>query len=185
VALAHCLTLKIFFNKFSESDVKMMSLFLSGKSVQTLDNISQKMQAAAKNQEFELAAHLRDQMIGLRTIQEQHSSQSMGNMDVISVATQEGVHAVEVLFVRSGKQIGQECIFPKHTKGKDTTEVLSAFLPLYYLGKDTPTQLLLRSFGHASALLIQILDFWRLLAFFVRCCPAFAHSFLIKKATSF
>jgi excinuclease UvrABC nuclease subunit len=28
------------------------------------------MQAAAKNQEFELAAHLRDQMIGLRTIQE-------------------------------------------------------------------------------------------------------------------
>jgi 2-octaprenyl-3-methyl-6-methoxy-1,4-benzoquinol hydroxylase/2-octaprenylphenol hydroxylase len=39
-----------------------------------------------------------------------------------------------VLFVRSGKQIGQECIFPKHTKGKDTTEVLSAFLPLYYLG---------------------------------------------------
>jgi hypothetical protein len=32
----------------------------------------------SKNQEFELAAHLRDQMIGLRTIQEQHSSQSMG-----------------------------------------------------------------------------------------------------------
>jgi excinuclease UvrABC nuclease subunit len=37
-------------NKISDKDyaqdVKMMSLFLSGKSVQTLDNISQKMQAA-------------------------------------------------------------------------------------------------------------------------------------------
>ncbi|CAC9576087.1 Excinuclease ABC subunit C [uncultured Gammaproteobacteria bacterium] len=134
-------------NKISDKDyaqdVKMMSLFLSGKGVQTLDNISQKMQAAAKNQEFELAAHLRDQMIALRTIQEQHSSQSMGNIDVISIAMQDGIHAVEVLFVRSGKQIGQECVFPKHTKGKDNKEVLSAFLPLYYLGKDTPAQLLL------------------------------------------
>lgn len=134
-------------NKISDKDyaqdVEMMSLFLSGKGVQTLDNISQKMQIAAKNQKFELAAHLRDQMIGLRMIQEQHISQSMDNMDVISVATQDGMHAVEVLFIRLGKQIDQECIFPKHTKGKDNKEVLSAFLPLYYLGKDTSRQLLL------------------------------------------
>ncbi len=74
---------------------------------------------------------------------EQHSSQSMGNIDVISIATQNDIHVVEVLFVRSGKQIGQECIFPKHAKGKDNKEVLSAFLPLYYLGKDTPKQLLI------------------------------------------
>jgi excinuclease ABC subunit C len=134
-------------NKISDEDyaqdVKMMALFLSGKGMQTLNSISQKMQTASKNQDFELAAHLRDQMIGLRIIQEQHSSQSMGNMDVISIATQDGVHAVEVLFVRSGKQVGQQCIFPKHTKGKNSEAVLSAFLPLYYLGKDTPKQLLL------------------------------------------
>ncbi|SMN15000.1 Excinuclease ABC subunit C [uncultured Candidatus Thioglobus sp.] len=144
-------------------DVKMMGLFLSGKGVQTLDNISKKMQVSAKNQDFELAARLRDQMIGLRTIQEQHSSQSMGNMDVISIVTQDGVHAVEVLFVRSGKQIGQECIFPQHAKGKPSKVVLSAFLPLYYLGKDTPKQLLLSEKLTdkkliASALSTQIID---------------------------
>ncbi|WXU00856.1 MAG: UvrABC system protein C [Catillopecten margaritatus gill symbiont] len=134
-------------NKISDedykSDVKMMGQFLAGKGVQTLDNISQKMQDAAKNQDYELAAHLRDQMIGLRTIQEQHSSQTLGDMDVISIAIQDGAHAVEVLFVRAGKQIGQECIFPKQAKGKTSEVVLSAFLPLYYLGKDTPKQLLL------------------------------------------
>lgn len=134
-------------NKISDenyaNDVKMMGLFLSGKGVKTLDSILQKMQHAAKNQDYELAAHLRDQMISLRIIQEQHNSQTMDNMDVVSIAIQDDVHAVEVLFVRSGKQIGQECIFPKHTKGKSTGEVLSAFLPLYYLGKDTPKQLLL------------------------------------------
>ena len=124
-------------------DVAMMSLFLSGKSKETLDKVSDKMQQASIDLDFELAAHYRDQLIGLRTIQEQHSSQSMGDMDVVSIVEKEGIHAVEVLFVRSGKQIGQDCIFPKHAKSKPSKEVLSAFLPLYYLGKDTPKQLLL------------------------------------------
>ena len=124
-------------------DVRMMALFLSGKGVDTLKQVSNKMQQAAKDLDFELAAYYRDQMIGLRTIQEQHSSQTMSDMDVISIATEDGVYAVEVLFVRSGKQIGQECIFPQHTDGKESKEVLTAFLPLYYLGKNTPKQLLL------------------------------------------
>ena len=154
-------------NKISNEDyvqdVKMMGLFLSGKGVQILEDVSQKMQAAAQNKNYELAAHLRDQMIGLRTIQEQHSSQTLGDMDVVSITTQEGAHAVEVLFVRSGKQIGQECIFPKHSKGKALKEVLSAFLPLYYLGKQTPKQLLLNEKLVdkkiiASALSTQIID---------------------------
>ena len=124
-------------------DVAMMSLFLSGKGKETLDKVSDKMQQASIDLDFELAAHYRDQLIGLRTIQEQHTSQSMGDMDVVSIVEKEGIHAVEVLFVRSGKQIGQDCIFPKHAKSKPSKEVLSAFLPLYYLGKDTPKQLLL------------------------------------------
>ena len=126
-----------------EQDVAMMLLFLSGKGKETLDKVSKKMQQASVDLDFELAAHYRDQLIGLRTIQEQHTSQSMDDMDVVSIVEKEGVHAVEVLFVRSGKQIGQECLFPKHAKGKPSKEVLSAFIPLYYLGKDTPKQLLL------------------------------------------
>lgn len=150
-------------NEDYANDVKMMSLFLSGKGVQILDSISQKMQSASKIQDFELAAHLRDQMIGLRTIQEQHSSQTLGDMDVISIATQDGFHAIEVLFVRSGKHIGQTCIFPKHAKYKTSSVVLSAFLPLYYLGKDTPKQLLLSKRLEdkkliANALSTQIID---------------------------
>jgi len=146
-----------------EQDVAMMSLFLSGKGKETLDKVSKKMQQASVDLDFELAAHYRDQLIGLRTIQEQHASQSMGDMDVVSIVEKEGVHAVEVLFVRSGKQIGQECLFPKHAKDKPSKEVLSAFLPLYYLGKDTPKQLLLSEklidkILIASALSTKIID---------------------------
>ncbi|KAA0448650.1 MAG: excinuclease ABC subunit UvrC [Candidatus Thioglobus sp.] len=144
-------------------DVKMMGLFLAGKGVQTLDNISQKMQNAAKKQDFEQAAHLRDQMIALRTIQEQHNSQTMDDMDVLSIATEGAECAVEVVFVRSGKQIGQECIFPKNSKNKSGIEILSAFLPLYYLGKSVPKQLLLNEKLPdkkllSSALSTQIID---------------------------
>ena len=144
-------------------DVKMMSLFLSGKGKETLDEVSDKMQQASNDLDFELAAHYRDQLIGLRTIQEQHTSQSINNMDVVSIAERDGIHAIEVLFIRSGKQIGQECIFPKHAKGKPSKVVLSAFLPLYYLGKDTPKQLLVSEKLEdksliASALLTQIID---------------------------
>ena len=139
-------------------DVAMMSLFLSGKGKETLDKVSDKMQQASIDLDFELAAHYRDQLIGLRTIQEQHSSQSMSDMDVVCIVEKEGVHAVEVLFVRSGKQIGQDCIFPKHAKGKPSKEVLSAFLPLYYLGKDTPKQLLLSEKLIDRALIASALD---------------------------
>lgn len=146
-----------------EQDVAMMSLFLSGKGKETLGKVSDKMQQASIDLDFELAAHYRDQLIGLRTIQEQHSSQSMGDMDVVSIVEKEGIHAVEVLFIRSGKQIGQDCIFPKHAKGKPSKEVLSSFLPLYYLGKDRPKQLLLSEklidkTLIASALNTQIID---------------------------
>ena len=146
-----------------KQDVAMMSLFLSGKGKETLDKVSKKMQQASVDLDFELAAHYRDQLIGLRTIQEQHASQSMDDMDVVSIVEKEGVYAVEVLFVRSGKQIGQECLFPKHAKGKPSKEVLSAFLPLYYLGKDTPKQLLLSEklidkILIASALSTKIID---------------------------
>ncbi|HIM58840.1 MAG TPA: excinuclease ABC subunit UvrC [Gammaproteobacteria bacterium] len=144
-------------------DVAMMALFLSGKDQETLSKVSDKMQQASRDLDFELAAHYRDQLIGLRTIQEQHTSQSMGDMDVVSIVEQEGIHAVEVLFVRAGKQIGQTCLFPKHTKGKLVAEVLSAFLPLYYLDKDRPKQLLLSEKLVdkkliASALNTQIID---------------------------
>ncbi|WP_428087175.1 excinuclease ABC subunit UvrC [Candidatus Thioglobus sp.] len=126
-----------------QQDVNMMALFLSGKGKQTLDKISEKMQSASNNQDFELAARMRDQLIDLRKIQEQHASSSTADLDVIAVFQQEGVNAIEVLFIRSGKQVGQEFILPKNSNHQTVERVLAAFLPLYYLGKNTPKQLLI------------------------------------------
>jgi excinuclease ABC subunit C len=124
-------------------DVEMVNLFLNGKSSRLLNQISKKMKQASIDLDFETAANYRDQLIGLRTIQERHGSQFSSDMDVISITQESSIHCIEVMFVRSGKQIANESVFPKNAKGETCEKVLSAFLPLYYLGKSTPKQIIL------------------------------------------
>jgi len=124
-------------------DLEMVSLFLNGKSSRLLNKISKKMKQASIDLDFETAANYRDQLIGLRTIQERHGSQFSSDMDVISITQESNTHCIEVIFVRSGKQIGNESFFPRNAKGETCEKVLSAFLPLYYLGKSTPMQIIL------------------------------------------
>ncbi len=126
-----------------DQDVELVSLFLNGKSTKLLNQVSKKMKSASTNLDFEAAAKYRDQLISLRTIQEKHSSQFTSDMDVVSILKDAEVHCIEIVFVRSGKQIGNETFFPKNAK-KDSCEiVLSAFLPLYYLGKNTPKEIVI------------------------------------------
>jgi len=124
-------------------DIEMVNLFLNGKSSRLLNQISKKMKRASIELDFEAAANYRDQLIGLRTVQERHGSKFSSDMDVISITEELNIHCIEVIFVRSGKQIGNESFFPKNAKGETCEKVLSAFLPLYYLGKSTPKQIIL------------------------------------------
>jgi len=133
---------KISDNKY-EQDVDMVSLFLNGKASKLLNQVSQKMKDASINLDFEAAAKYRDQLIGLRTIQERHGSQFSSDMDVVSIANDADTHCIEVVFVRGGKQVGSETFFPKNAKNDSCEEVLSAFLPLYYLGTKTPKEIVL------------------------------------------
>jgi len=133
---------KISDNKY-EQDVDMVSLFLNGKASKLLNQVSQKMKEASINLDFEAAAKYRDQLIGLRTIQERHGSQFSSDMDVVSIVNDADTHCIEVVFVRGGKQVGSETFFPKNAKNDSCEAVISAFLPLYYLGTKTPKEIIL------------------------------------------
>ena len=133
---------KISDNKY-EQDVDMVSLFLNGKASKLLNQVSQKMKHASIDLDFEAAAKYRDQLIGLRTIQERHGSQFSSDMDVVSIVNDADTHCIELVFVRGGKQVGSETFFPKNAKNDSCEEVLSAFLPLYYLGTKTPKEIVL------------------------------------------
>ncbi|WP_416688183.1 excinuclease ABC subunit UvrC [Candidatus Pseudothioglobus sp. Uisw_041] len=133
---------KISDNKYQQ-DVDMVSLFLNGKASKLLNQVSQKMKHASVDLDFEAAAKYRDQLIGLRTIQERHGSQFSSDMDVVSIINDADTHCIELVFVRGGKQVGSETFFPKNAKNDSCEEVLSAFLPLYYLGTKTPKEIVL------------------------------------------
>ena len=133
---------KISDNKY-EQDVDMVSLFLNGKASKLLNQVSQKMKDASIDLDFEAAAKYRDQLIGLRTIQERHGSQFSSDMDVVSIVNDADTHCIELVFVRGGKQVGSETFFPKNAKNDSCEEVLSSFLPLYYLGTKTPKEIVL------------------------------------------
>ncbi len=124
-------------------DVRLATLFLEGKDSQVIDTLVTKMEEASTKLEFERAAQYRDQIASLRRVQErQYVSGSGGDLDVIVSAYDKGVGCVQVVFIRGGRQLGSKTFFPGHTQDTSEAEILAAFLPQYYIGKQVPTEVL-------------------------------------------
>jgi excinuclease ABC subunit C len=126
------------------SDVRRTVLFLEGKSGEVIDDLVVSMQQAADQQNYEQAAVFRDQIASLHHIQEkQYISREQGDLDILACATAKGSACVQVFFVRAGRNLGNAVFFPRLPIESAPGEVLSAFIPQYYLGKDVPAELLL------------------------------------------
>jgi excinuclease ABC subunit C len=130
------------------NNVKHAVLFLEGKNSEIIEDLAKKMEASSANLEYEVAARYRDQIISLRRIQErQYVNSHAGNTDVIAIASAINVVCIQVLSIRNGRLIGSKSYFPNIPKGVDEPEVLSAFLPQYYLnpirGEVLPERVLL------------------------------------------
>lgn len=124
-------------------DVRHATMFLEGKDSQVIDELVKRMEQASEKLEFEMAAQIRDQIGSLRRVQErQYVSGGTGDLDVIVSAYKNGVGCVQVFFIRGGHQLGNKTFFPKHTQDVDAAEILSAFMPQYYLGKQVPAEVL-------------------------------------------
>ena len=74
--------------------------------------------------------------------EKQYVSGEGGDVDVIVAATRSGIGCVQVFYIRGGHNLGNKTFFPKHTDGADEVEILSAFLPQYYLGRQVPNEIL-------------------------------------------
>lgn len=109
-------------------------LFFAGKNEEIIADLMQKMERAADLLEYEKAAAYRDEIGLLRKIQEQQSMVSdKGNLDIIGIAEQAGEVAIVVMFVRNGRLLGNKAFFPQMPLEAERAEVLSAFIPQYYL----------------------------------------------------
>lgn len=130
-------------------DVRHTVLFLEGKSNQVIDELVQRMEAAAERQAFEQAAQYRDQIINLRRVQErQYVSGEGGDLDIVAASVKGGAACVQVFFIRAGRNLGNKAFFPRLPEESRVEEVLTAFLGQFYLGHEIPRELLV---SHALA----------------------------------
>ena len=108
--------------------------FLAGKSTEVQAKLGAQMEAAAAQQDFELAAILRDRLRALTFIQGSQAinAEGVGDADIFALACKDGVMGIQAFFIRGGQNWGHRSFFPAHTADVPEDEVLAAFLTQFY-----------------------------------------------------
>ena len=133
--------------------------FLQGRTQEAIEELVQKMEAAAMTLNFEKAAEHRDLIESLRHIsQQQYVSGSSGNVDVVAIHCDSGIASVQVFTVRNGNNLGNRNFFPSlPDNALGNAEVLAAFLAQYYLNHDVPGEILVAELPDDVAVLADML----------------------------
>lgn len=117
-------------------DIDHILEILSGKQTHLIKDLKEKMAVAAKNQEYEEAGKLRDQIIGIEHIIEKQKIISASNQDqdFIGLAREGNIGCVQVFHVRDGKLMGRDHLFLEGIEDEDTSVVLENFVKQYFAG---------------------------------------------------
>ena len=133
--------------------------FLDGKAANVIKNIRLEIEEAAKNQEYEKAAYLRDKMIAIENISQKQKVSNINEnaIDVIGIAKNSLTACIEVFFVRQSKMIGRENYF--FNEDIDEKEILSEFVKQYYLtNENIPSKIMISEEIEDKEILEQILS---------------------------
>jgi len=136
-------------------DINAAILFLEGKNRGVIDAMVERMERASDGQDYEQAARFRDQISRLKKVEaEQIVSRSAAkDLDIIAVASRNAVHCVTIIFIRNGKILGSRNHFPRLSVAATSQQIISGFLPQYYLGKEAPSEIIVESDINDRALL--------------------------------
>jgi excinuclease ABC subunit C len=116
--------------------VASTSLFLRGKSQELMVRLADDMETAAGQLAYEKAAMYRDQLAQLQQVQASQGIEGVkGDLDILAAATSHGRACVQVLFVRGARVLGSKTYYPPLKLQESVAEVLSAFIPQFYLGE--------------------------------------------------
>jgi excinuclease ABC subunit C len=121
-------------------DVSHATMFLQGREQQVMDELGEKMMAAAEDQEYEMAAVYRDRMQSLRQVQAKQfvSDFAVNDADVIAVSELMGEHCVNLVMIRGGRHLGDKSFFPRNAHGAELKDTMQAFLEQYYVSQNMP-----------------------------------------------
>lgn len=121
--------------------------FLRGKSRAIIKHLSDEMQQASDDMEFETAARLRDRIRAMSAIAMESSAHAYGieEADVMAVHVDGGQACVQVFFYRAGQNWGGRAYFPRIDRSDDEANVISAFMAQFYEDKPVPRLILTNS----------------------------------------
>jgi excinuclease ABC subunit C len=118
--------------------------FLGGRNREVQQALSQRMDKASGDLEFERAAVLRDRIRALTHIQSHQSIAlpSIDEADIFAAHAEGGQVCVQVFFLRAGQNLGNRAYFPAHVRELDEPAVLSAFMGQFYESRPAPKLIL-------------------------------------------
>ncbi len=126
------------------ADVRSAALFLKGKDEEVVERLAERMHAAAAEQDFEVAAVLRDQIAALGHVRERQfvSGHNARDADVIACAVVGEIVCVNLVMIRGGHHLGDRNFFPQNAAGFNAAQIVEAFLGQHYAERDAPAVLI-------------------------------------------
>lgn len=132
--------------KYQESVHKALE-FLNGSYQPILRELTEKMQAASEQMEFEEAIRYRDLISSVKSVtQKQKITDTDGeDKDIIAVSKDDTDAVVQIFFVRDGRLIGREHYYMTNVSGIEKREILQDFVEQFYAGTPfLPKELMLQ-----------------------------------------
>ncbi|MDC3117421.1 excinuclease ABC subunit UvrC [Candidatus Pelagibacter sp.] len=119
--------------------------FVSGKSRKIQKNLSEQMERASADLDFEKATILRDRIKSLNIIQSSQriNEANLIEADVIAGYKESGKTCVQVFFYRSKQNWGNQAFFPKHDPDEKLSDIINSFVSQFYENKSVPSSIIL------------------------------------------
>ena len=119
--------------------------FVSGKSRKIQKSLSQQMEIASDELDFEKAALLRDRIKSLNIIQSSQrvNEANLVEADVIAGYKESGKTCIQVFFYRSKQNWGNQAFFPKHDPDENLSNIINSFISQFYENKSVPVNIIL------------------------------------------
>lgn len=119
--------------------------FVSGKSRKIQKNLSDEMEKASEDLNFEKAVILRDRIKSLNIIQSSQriNEANLIEADVIAGYKESGKTCIQVFFYRSKQNWGNQAFFPKHDPDEKLSDILNSFVSQFYENKSVPSSIIL------------------------------------------
>lgn len=121
--------------------------FLEGRVEHLISEREQRMQAAAENMDFELAAKLRDEISGLQHVRDRQRATlaSEDSFDAVAAYAEGEEACMQVFAVREGQTVNRDSFFLDNYGEAAPEDVALSFIPQYYETTAVPREVLVQS----------------------------------------